>query len=318
MITYIIRRFIHAIVVIWVVTMMVFLGVHFLPGDPVLMYMTQDDLDAVSPEEIAALRHEFGLDRPIFVQYFDWIAGAVRGDLGRSIFFGTTVSEEIGRALPVSIYISLLAWIISHTVGPVAGLICAVRRGKWQDTFLTSMANMGNSIPIFWFAILLIYLFGLKLGWFPIQGYTSPFENFTLSARQLIMPTLAMSITHLAGGTRQTRSSMLEVLRQDYIRTAWSKGLKERTIVLRHALKNGIIPVVTLSGMSIPSLFGGTVFIENVFNIPGMGRLSVAALFTQDYAIVQGVILVIATVIVLANMLVDISYGWLNPRVRIQ
>jgi len=187
-----------------------------------------------------------------------------------------------------------------------------------MDTVVTFFANIGICAPIFWVGILMIYLFGLYLGWLPIQGYTSPFENFSLSIRQAVMPVICLAFMGLAGNTRQTRSSMLEVIQQDYIRTAWSKGLNERTIIMRHALKNGIIPVVTLAGMGIPHIFGGQVLVETIFSIPGMGRLAVDALFSYDYAVVQGTILVVATIVVLCNLIVDISYGWLNPRVRFQ
>jgi len=299
--------------------MIVFLLMRLLPGDPILLYVSQDEFSRItSAEEIAAIRHQFGLDKPYHLQYIDWIGGVLRGDLGRSIFLGISVSDEIRRALPISLYLGIVAFIVAHLFGIPAGVICAVRRGRWADTFLTILANLGITAPIFWVGILMIYGFGLHLGWLPIQGYTSPAENFWLSLRQIIMPVFCLALPHMAGSTRQTRSAMLEVIRQDYIRTAWAKGLRERTVIMRHAVKNGIIPVVTLAGMAIPRIFGGQVLIETVFNIPGMGRLAVDALFSQDYAVTQGVILMIAMIIVLSNLAVDISYGWLNPKVRYQ
>jgi len=300
------------------VTLIVFLMMRLLPGDPVLMYLAQDDFEVATPEEVAALRHQWGLDKPLMVQYVVWIGDIARGDLGVSILMGTKVSEEIRRALPKTLYLGIISWTISYTVGPAMGLIAAIRRGKWLDTVMTTLATIGICIPIFWLGIMFIYLFGLRLGWLPIQGYTSPFDDLGLSIRKMVMPALAMSVTHLAGSARQMRSAMLEIIQLDYIRTAWSKGLSERTIVMRHALKNAIIPVVTLSGLSIRHIFGGAVLIETVFSIPGMGRLSVEALQSQDYAIVQGTILVIAIVVVVSNLLVDISYGWLDPRIRLQ
>jgi len=315
---YLVRRVGQAIVVLILVTFIVFALMRLLPGDPILVYVSQDEWSRItSHEEIDALRHEYGTDRPIIVQYVDWLWGVVRGDLGESIFLGTEVKEEIGRALPKTLYVSSIAWIVAHLFGLPAGIICAVRRGKWQDTVLTLLANIGITAPIFWVGILLIYGVGLKLGWLPIQGYTSPFDDFWLSTKQLVMPVFCMALPHMAGSTRQTRSAMLEVIGQDYVRTAWSKGLDERTIIVRHIIRNGIIPVVTLSAMTIPGLFGGSVFIENVFNIPGIGRLATEALFSQDYAIVQGIVLMIAIIIVLSNLLVDISYGWIDPRIRI-
>jgi len=300
-------------------TMIVFLLMRLLPGDPILLYVSQDEFSRItSAEEIAAIRHQFGLDKPYHLQYIDWIGGVLRGDLGRSIFLGISVSDEIRRALPISLYLGIVAFIVAHLFGIPAGVICAVRRGRWADTFLTILANLGITAPIFWVGILMIYGLGLHLGLLPIQGYTSPAENFWLSLRQIIMPVFCLALPHMAGSTRQTRSAMLEVIRQDYIRTAWAKGLRERTVIMRHAVKNGIIPVVTLAGMAIPRIFGGQVLIETVFNIPGMGRLAVDALFSQDYAVTQGVILMIAMIIVLSNLAVDISYGWLNPKVRYQ
>ena len=300
-------------------TLIVFLIMRLLPGDPILLYVSQDEFTRItSPEEIAALRAQFGLDKPLLIQYVNWIAGVVHGDLGESIFMGTTVAEEIGRALPVTLHLGIVAWVVAHLFGVPAGVITAVRRGRWSDTVLTTLANIGITAPIFWVGILLIYGFGLHLGWLPIQGYTKPWEDFWLSTRQLIMPAFCMALPHMAGATRQTRSAMLEVIRQDYIRTAWAKGLRERVVVMRHAIRNGIIPVVTLAGMSIPRVFGGAVLIEVVFNIPGMGRLAVDALFSQDYAIVQGVVLMISAIIVVSNFIVDISYGWIDPRIRYQ
>jgi len=181
---------------------------------------------------------------------------------------------------------------------------------------VTSVANIGVSVPIFWLGIMMIYLIGLYLGWLPIQGYTSPFHDFWLGTRQMVMPATCLSVVALASNARQTRSAMLEVIRQDYIRTAWSKGLKERTIILRHALKNGLIPVVTLLGSQFGHIFGGAVLIETVFNIPGIGRLLVNGVLGQDYTVVQACVLVIAVVVVLVNLIVDISYCWLDPRIR--
>ena len=319
MTAYIIRRVLQAAIVLVLVTMAIFLVMHLLPGDPVLLYVSQEELaTAISEEELAHLYHKFGLDKPLTEQYVDWIWGVVHGDLGDSIFWGTTVRDEIGRALPISLYLGLMAFALGIIIGIPAGVVCAVRRGRWMDTVVTFFANIGICAPIFWVGILMIYLFGLYLGWLPIQGYTSPFDNFSLSIRQAVMPVICLAFMGLAGNTRQTRSSMLEVIQQDYIRTAWSKGLREHTIVMRHALKNGIIPVVTLAGMHIPRIFGGQVLVETIFSIPGMGRLAVDALFSYDYAVVQGTVLVIATIVVLCNLIVDISYGWLNPRVRFQ
>lgn len=316
MYAYIVRRLLTALVVLLLITAVVFIVMHLLPGDPILLYLSQDTVTAFTAEEIVAARHEFGLDKPVIVQYLNWLSGVLHGDLGESIFRSTKVTEEIGNALPITLYLGMLAWVISHVIAIPAGVICAVKRGKWIDTILTILANIGITAPQFWVGILLIYVFGLYLNWLPIFGYTSPFDDFWLSIKKVIMPVFCLSLVPLSGCVRQTRSAMLEVVRQDYIRTAWSKGLAERNVILRHAIKNGIIPVVTLAGMAVPLIIGGQVLIETVFGIPGIGRLSVTALFSRDYAIVQGIVLVIAVFVVLVNLLVDIAYGWLDPRIH--
>jgi peptide/nickel transport system permease protein len=315
--TYILRRLIQAGIVEILVTVLVFLLVRFLPGDPVLMYVSMDDYnDATSEEEIAKLRHKFGLDRPLYVQYADWIGGVVRGDLGESIILEVPVLDEVARALPKTALLGSLAWFISVVFGIPFGVIAAVRRSKWIDTVVTVMANIGITAPIFWVGIMLIHVFGVTLGWLPIQGYTSFFSDPWLCIRKMIMPVFCLALFPMAGTSRQTRSAMLEVIRQDYIRTAWAKGLTEFTITIRHSLKNSIIPIITLAGMQIRGIIGGQVLIESVFNIPGMGRLAVEGLQNQDYAIVQGVILIIAVVTTLLNLIVDISYGYIDPRIR--
>jgi peptide/nickel transport system permease protein len=312
---YIIRRLIQALVVVILVSVIVFLVVRLLPGDPILVYMTQEQTTRLTAEQLDAARHEFGLDRPIYVQYVDWLSGLLHGDLGTSILKRKPVSDIIRDALPISLYLGIISFIISNIIAIPVGVICATRRGKWIDTVLTVFANLGITAPVFWVGILLIYVFGLWLGWLPTHGYTSPLDDFWLSTRKVIMPVFCLCLFPLSGIVRQTRSAMLEVIRQDYIRTAWSKGLRERIVVFRHVLKNGLLPVVTLSGMGISFIVGGEVLIENVFGIPGMGRTAVEALMNRDYAIVQGVTLAVSMVVVLSNLIVDISYGWLDPRV---
>jgi len=252
----------------------------------------------------------------MYVQYADWISGVVQGDLGESIFLTTTVSEEMSSALPKTMFLGIVAWLIAVFIGVPFGIIAAVRRGRWIDTFVTFMANIGITAPVFWVGIMLIHIFAVTLGWLPVMGYTSIFSDPLMAVKKMIMPVFCLALFPMAGVSRQSRSSMLEVIRQDYIRTAWAKGLPELTITLKHALRNGIIPVVTLAGMQIRGIIGGSVLIESVFNIPGMGRLAVEGLQNQDYAIVQGVILLVATVTTMLNLIVDISYGYIDPRIR--
>lgn len=310
--SFIVRRIMMTLVVILAVTFFCFILIHLLPGDPVLTILGQQ----ATPESIAVLRAELGLDRPIHEQYFNWLGNVLRGDLGKSIIFGDSVSDLIQKRLPITLHLTCLALIIAVVFGVSIGIFSAVARGSFLDQLLTVCANMGVAIPVFWLGLLGIYLFGLILGWLPIQGYTSPFSNFWYSTQQLIMPVLCMAVIPVSVMARQSRSSMLEVIRQDYIRTANAKGLAGNVVIVRHALKNALIPIVTLLGLRVPELFAGSVLVETVFNIPGMGRLLVTALFNKDFVIVQAVVLVIATVVAIVNLLVDISYGWLDPRIR--
>jgi peptide/nickel transport system permease protein len=312
---YIVRRLIQAVVVLILVTGLVFFIIRMLPGDPVVIYMTQQQMSNATPEQIAAVRHKFGLDRPAYIQYTTWVSGLLHGDLGESIAKRQPVTNILRNAVPISLHLGILAFIISNIIAIPAGVICAARRGKWIDTFLTVLANIGITAPIFWVGILLIYTFSVWLHWLPSHGYTSSFTDFGLSIRQLVMPVFCLTLFPLAATTRQTRSAMLEVIQQDYIRTAWSKGLREQVIIFRHALKNGLLPVVTLAGMSLSNIVGGEVLIETVFSVPGVGYTAVNGLLNLDYAIVQGIVLVVAAVVVISNLIVDISYGWLDPRI---
>jgi peptide/nickel transport system permease protein len=270
----------------------------------------------VTDEQLVDLRREFGLDKSITEQFFDWVSKAVRGDLGTSIVAKTKVSEDIAQRLPRSLYLGVLGLIVSSFIGIPAGVIAAVRRGSWLDNVITGIGNLGMTVPIFWLGVMLIYVFGVKLDMLPIYGYTSPFKDFGMSLKQIIMPVFCLAVPGIAGDIRITRSSMLEVMRQDYIRTAWSKGFKEYYVVVKHAMKNGLIPIVTLKGMALAMTFGGQVFVETVFSIPGIGRLAVSSVTSKDYAEVQGIMLVIGVMVLAVNLIVDLSYGWLDPRVR--
>ncbi len=316
MASFVIRRLIQCFIVLFLVTIIVFIAMRLLPGDPLLMLISSTDNEEFTREQLDSLRRQYGLTKPITTQYFEWVGNVLKGNLGRSIVSKMPVKDEILRRIPITFHIGFLSFLVSIILGIPAGIICAVKRGSWIDNFVTAIANLGITVPNFWLAILLIYFFGLYLGWLPIMGYTSPFKNFWLSTQMLIMPVFCMAIGGVSGNTRQVRSAMLEVLHQDYMRTAWSKGLSHRVIILKHALKNSFIPIVTLVGMGIPGLLGGSVLIEQVFAIPGMGRLAVNAIMNQDYPYVQATTLIMAAVTVFANFLVDLSYGWLDPRVR--
>jgi peptide/nickel transport system permease protein len=298
------------------VTIAVFLMLRLLPGDPIYVLFSSNQLQRYTAEEIATIRHNAGLDKPTVVQYVDWMKNVVRGDLGKSIIYDTHVTDAIVQRLPRSAYLGVLAFLCGFVFGIPMGIISAIKRSTWLDTVVTTFANLGIAIPVFWLGVVLIYIFSIHLKVLPVMGYTSPFTDFWLSTKQLIMPVICLAIFPVAGTARQTRSIMLEVLKQDYIRTAWSKGLTENAIILKHALKNCFIPILTLQGLFVAAIVGGEVLIESVFSIPGMGRLAVESLLALDYAYVQGVVLVVAIVVVLTNLLIDISYAWFDPRIR--
>jgi len=306
------RRVIQTFAVLIIVTFIVFLLLYLIPGDPA---RTMLGIEA-SAQDVAAFRSQLGLDRPMMVQFGSWLFHVLQGDLGRSIQFHQPVSHLISTRLPVTIYIGILALILSAILGVGAGVISAVRRGTVLDQAITVFANLGVAVPVFWLGILGIYLFALQLGWLPVQGYTSPFENLASSLQQIIMPVLCLAMVPLATLARQSRSAMLEVIQQDYIRTAWSKGLKERRIIIYHALRNAMIPIVTVLGLSVRYVVSGSVLIETVFNIPGMGRLIVSGVFNKDFILVQGCVLIVALAIAITNLAVDISYAFIDARIR--
>jgi peptide/nickel transport system permease protein len=317
MTAYIIRRLLMALVIIVIVTLIVFFAMRLLPGDPLIIYLGQQaSQGTISQEQLEALRVEYGLDKPLMVQYGHWAWGLLHGNLGTSIYYHENVGVLMRERFPITLHLGVLALLLNVVVGVLMGLAAAIRRGTWIDAVSTFLANIGVCIPIFWLALLLIYLFGLQLHWLPIAGYTPPFEDFWLNTRQIIMPVFCMAIGGLSTTARLTRSSMLEVTRQDYIRTAWSKGLRERSVIMRHALKNGLIPIVTVLGMGIGMVFAGSVIIETIYAIPGIGRLLVTSLFAQDYVVIQSGTLVIAMIVILSNLFVEISYVWLDPRIR--
>jgi peptide/nickel transport system permease protein len=316
MAAYIIRRLIWALIILILLTMVVFFSMRLLPGDPLMIYVAQSQISNIGPEALAQMRVEYGLDKPILVQYINWAKNVLRGDLGRSIFYNQSVGKLIATKLPITINIGVLAFIVATILGVISGLIAGLRRGKLADKIVTPLAYVGITIPVFWLGLLLVYMFGVKVHWLPIGGYTSPFTNFWLNARQMVMPVACECVLGVASLSRQMRSSVLEVARQDYIRTAWSKGLRERAIVIKHMLKNSLIPIVTLMGFAIGGIFGGSVLVETVFNIPGMGRLMVNSIFNQDYVVVQACTLIFGAIVLLVNLVVDISYGWLDPRIR--
>jgi peptide/nickel transport system permease protein len=316
MTAYIARRLLHAALVVLLVSILVFVVMRLLPGDPILMYVTAADMQSSSAEQVAALKKEHGLDRPLIIQYVDWLGKAVRGDMGQSILFHYSVADEIKGRLPISLSLGFMALLVGVIVGPLIGAISAVKRGSWLDTTLTVAATVGITAPSFWVGIILIYVFGLKLGLLPVYGYTSPFQDFWGSVQQSILPVAVLSVFPIAAAARQTRSSVLEVLQQDYVRTARAKGLSEQTTIVGHVFKNALMPVATLQGEIFRNIVAGSVVVETVFVIPGMARMLLNGTLSADYPVVQGVILIIAVAVVLANLAVDVVYAWLDPRIQ--
>ncbi len=314
---FLVRRLLVALIIVFIVTIIIFLVIRLLPGDPLIIFLGQQGGQVtISEEQLELLREQYGLNDPLITQYGNWLWGILRGDLGTSIYYHEDVGKLMAERFPVTLHIGLVSLIGSNLLGIILGILAAVRRGKWIDYIVTTTAYIGVTIPQFFIAILLVYSVGLKLGWLPIAGYKPLSEGLWESTQTIIMPVICLGFLSLAGAARMMRSSMLEIIHQDYIRTAWSKGLSGRAVIFKHALKNSLIPMVTLIGIGVGITFGGSVIVEQIFAIPGVGRLLVTSIFAQDYIVIQSGTLVIAIIIILTNVLVDISYGWLDPRIR--
>ncbi|CAN5201042.1 MAG: ABC transporter permease [Chloroflexia bacterium] len=310
--TYILRRLISMIPVLFIVSLIVFSLLHLTPGDPVQSMLGEE----ATPESIAALRQQLGLDQPLPVQYVKWASSVLQGDLGRSIRSNRPVSEAIISRLPVTIELAFLSVVISMVIAIPVGIIAAMRRNSPVDTASTTVALLGVSIPNFFLAILLIFLFSVRLGWLSPIGYTPFLEDPLDNLKRMIMPALTLGTALSAIVMRMTRSSLLEVLDQDYVRTARAKGLREAQVVRVHALKNAMVPVVTVVGLQIGGLLGGAIITESIFVLPGIGRLLVDAIFQRDFPMVQGVVLFAALAFLFANLAVDLLYAYIDPRIR--
>ncbi len=311
---FIIKRLIQSVVVIFIVSVFTFLLTYLMPGDPVYAMLGGD----ITREQYDIAYKEMGLDKPMYVRYVDWCGNILEGDFGNSYKYRMPVKDLIKERLPITIYFGILSIIISTAVGILLGILSATKRGKSLDTGITILANLGAVMPLFWLAVLGMSLFAMKLKWLPSYGFTFPTADFVTSIKQTILPLFALSVGAIAGTTRQMRSSMLEVIRQDYIRTARAKGVKESRVISGHALKNALIPVVTLTGMSFRNVVSGSTSVEIIFSIAGMGQLLVTSVLSKDVATTQACILIVAVVVSIANLIVDISYGYIDPRIRIQ
>jgi peptide/nickel transport system permease protein len=312
MLSYIVRRLLATIPVMAVVGIFVFLLLHLTPGDPAAIIAG----DYASPADVERIRHRLGLDQPIHVQFWKWVERLAHGDLGVSIFSNLPVSQLISQRLEPTVALSIATIILAILVAVPLGVVAAWKVGTFIDRFTMIFAVLGFSVPIFVVGYILMYVFAVELKWLPVQGYKPIAEGFVPFLRSITLPSLALATLYTALIARITRASVMEVLSEDYIRTARAKGLGPTVVLMRHALKNAAVPIVTIIGIGIALLIGGVVVTESVFNIPGLGRLTVDAILHRDYPVIQAVILVFSGVYVLINLVVDLLYTVLDPRIR--
>ena len=309
---YLAKRLVVAIPSLLIASLIVFTLPRLIPGDVVAM-MLEEKAYAKDLEE---LREKLGLNRPIYVQYFEWLGRAATGNLGESLWTRRPVLEEIGQRLPITLELALLSMVVAIAIAIPVGVIAAARQDTAQDYIFRSSAILGLSIPNFWLATLIIVLPAIWWGWRPMTGYIEITKDAKAHILQMMLPAVILGVSFSAAMMRLTRGMLLEVLRQDYVRTAWSKGLRERVIILKHGLRNAIIPVITYIGTQLPQVIGGTVVIETIFGLPGMSRFLFDAINQRDYPVIQGVNLVVVSFIVIINLVVDALYAVLDPRIR--
>ena len=327
MISFICRRIIQSILLALIVSFVVFLLLRLVPGDPIHT-LIEAEIESmmegggvIDPDVLEEMRARLiayhGLDRPVLIQYFDWLGRMVRLDFGTSIVRGFDIVSEVRPRLAVSLYLGAISLTVTLIFGILFGTIAAVRNGTFIDNIVTSLSNFGMTVPGFLIAILLIYFFGFVLGWLPIWGFSPPWRGDTLlSIRQTILPTLTTALPGIAALSRITRSTMLDVLNADHVRTAWAKGMREKAVIFGHVLKNGLMPIVSGLGAMIAAMFGGSIIVETIFNVPGVGQLLVTAMLSLDYTVIQAVTVLMTFIIVFSNMIVDILYGWVDPRIQ--
>ena len=306
------RRLLQLIPTLFFVSVIIFSLQQLLPGDPALV-MAGEERD---PAVLEQIRKQYRLDQPVPIQYVYWVKGVLSGDLGESMRLKEPVLRLIAQKFPVTLQLALMAIVVSLAVGVTAGVISAIRKNTKIDYAVNFVALWGLSTPNFWLGIMLIFFFSVWLGWLPASGYVSPFEDFWLSLQTTILPAFVLGNSFAAVLMRHTRSAMLQAMTSDYVRTARAKGLAERVVVVKHALRNALTPVITLGAIELGTLLSGAVLTEQVFSIPGFGKLIVDSVFNRDYAVVQGVTLVTATTYILLNLLADIAYVLVNPRLR--
>ena len=314
--TYLAKRLLLIVPTLLGAAALVFLIMRVIPGDVTLLIFGGDQASQVDPKQLAAMRHRLGLDQPLWVQFGSWLWGVLRFDFGTSLWTGRPVIEELLVRLPLSLELAVLATIVSVLLAIPFGMLAAVRQDSWVDYLIRVVSIGGLAIPSFWVGILIILLLVIFFGWGPPLEFTPPWINPWANFQQMIWPVLTVGYRYAAVTTRMTRSTVLEVMREDYIRTAWAKGLRERAIVFRHAMKNAMLPVVTLIGTEFAFLIGGLVVTETVFTLNGVGRFVVDAVAHRDYPVVQALVFLIALSFVVVNLLIDLTYAWFDPRIR--
>ena len=314
--TYLAKRLLLIVPTLLGAAALVFLIMRVIPGDVTLLIFGGDQASQVDPKQLAAMRHRLGLDQPLWVQFGSWLWGVLRFDFGTSLWTGRPVIEELLVRLPLSLELAVLATIVSVLLAIPFGMLAAVRQDSWVDYVIRVVSIGGLAIPSFWVGILIILLLVIFFGWGPPLEFTPPWINPWANFQQMIWPVLTVGYRYAAVTTRMTRSTVLEVMREDYIRTAWAKGLRERAIVFRHAMKNAMLPVVTLIGTEFAFLIGGLVVTETVFTLNGVGRFVVDAVAHRDYPVVQALVFLIALSFVVVNLLIDLTYAWFDPRIR--
>lgn len=308
---YLAKRLGQTLVIMLIVSLLSFLLVAIMPKDPVYALLGSD----ITEEEYWAKYYELELDQPLPLRYLKWLGGVVTGDLGTSYKYYMPVVQVMGERLAITIYYSVIATLISFPLGILLGIITAVKRGSWADSIITLLANLTSGVPQFVIALVLLFIFSIRLNILPANGFCWPWEDFGRHIQLSIMPLICLSLSGMAGVCRQTRSSMLEAIRQDYVRTARSKGLKEGIIIYRHVMKNGLIPIITMIGNRLAMMIGGAMFVENVFGIPGMGSLMVNSINSMDIPIIQANCLLMALVISVAYIVTDVLYAAVDPRI---
>jgi peptide/nickel transport system permease protein len=312
MLTFLSKRLLQLVPTLFFVSVIIFTLQQLLPGDPALV-MAGEERD---PEVIEQIRKQYRLDQPIPIQYLYWVKSVLSGDLGESMRIKVKVRDLVAEKLPVTIQLACMAIVIALSIGITAGVVAAVFKDSVWDYAANVFALWGRSTPTFWLGIMLIFLFSVQLGWLPASGYVRPSEDFWGSIASTIMPAFVLGNVGAAVLMRHTRGAMLDALQSDYVRTARAKGLFERVVVLKHAMRNALTPVITLGALELGELLSGAVLTEQIFSIPGFGKLIVDSVFNRDYAVVQGVVLVTATVYILLNLIADIAYVLVNPRLR--